>query len=154
MNDTSDRIECPKCHANNFTSSAVCWQCGEPLPRQQASPPPPSAQPGPTGPQPRYSDPPRTDNSQTLVILGFVFAGLGLLCCPIFALAGLIIGIVVQRRGKPIGTWIIVVSTVVLVASVLITIFYTAKFLTMYKQNPTPWMTPTPGQPNPFSPPR
>ena len=152
MNDTSDRIECPKCHANNFTSSAVCWQCGEPLPRQEASTPPPSAQPGPTGPQPRYSEPPRTDNSQTLVILGFVFAGLGLLCCPIFALAGLIIGIVVQRRGKPIGTWIIVVSAVVLVASVLITIFYTAKFLTMYKQNPTPWMTP--GQPNPFSPPR
>ncbi len=53
MSQTSDRIPCPHCQANNFPSSATCWQCGQPLHQQQDQPPAqPPPQPGPSQPVP------------------------------------------------------------------------------------------------------
>ena len=155
MNETGDRIQCPKCGANNFPSSAVCWQCGEPLSQQQAATPPPGQQPGPQpAPAPRWPEgetavPPARDNTQTLIILGFVFAALGLCCCPIFAIAGIIMGVIVQQRGNPTGTWVIVASAAMLLVSVVLTIAGLGNYLNMWRSGQIPGV---PGQPNPFMP--
>jgi len=154
MSETGDRITCPKCKANNFPSSAVCWQCGEPLPRQQAaSPTPPGAQPGPptpNWPEDQRAAPPRRDNTQTLIILGFVCAVLGFCCCPVFAIVGIILGVVVQQRGNVTGTWLIIVSSLVLVASVAWILLNVGKYLQMMQKGQFPWMPP--GGQNPYVP--
>ena len=133
MGTTSDRIPCPKCQANNFPTSAVCWQCGESLQAQQdqlpAGPSPsvqPPQQPGPVQPPPSYAPSQPADNTKTLVILGFIFGGLGLLCCPIFSIVGIILGIIAQRRGNSLGIWVIVVSVVTLIiGGILAAAFWT-----------------------------
>lgn len=54
MSESSERVPCPKCQAANFSSSSVCWQCGEPLKAQQGPPTPsPSG-----GYQPTYESTP------------------------------------------------------------------------------------------------
>lgn len=122
MSGTTDRIPCPHCGASNFPTSTMCWQCGRPL-RVESQPP--GGQPPPPGQPPPYypPSPPPAQDTKTLVILGFVFAGLSFFCCPIFGIVGIIMGIMALRRGNPIGIWIIVVSLVLtVVSSVLIAV--------------------------------
>jgi MFS family permease len=125
MGETTDRIPCPKCQASNFASSAVCWQCGQPL-RAQANQPPPSNQPPSPGeyqPPPSYSPPPAPsgENTQILIILGFICAAIGFLCCPIlFSTAAIIMGVVAKNRGNPLGTWVIVAGAASLVIGIII----------------------------------
>lgn len=57
MSQTSDRIPCPRCQANNFPSSDVCWQCGQPLQRAQFQSQPGSPSAVHTGP--RKQQPPK-----------------------------------------------------------------------------------------------
>ncbi len=38
MSESSEKVTCPKCQAVNFTTSAVCWQCGETLPAPAETP--------------------------------------------------------------------------------------------------------------------
>ena len=131
MSDT-DRIPCPHCQANNFPSSAVCWQCGQPLRAQSnetpGGPPPPVTPPtpGPVQPPPPSYEPPPTsrppDNGQTLVILGFIFAALGIFCCPIFGPVAIIMGVIAKNRGNALGTWVIIAG----VASTLIGVIFTS----------------------------
>jgi len=130
MNQTPDRIPCPACKAENFPSSAVCWQCGKPLQVRQDQPPPtespiqPPSQPQPQfapiqPPPPSYQPPPyptrqAADNTKSLVIWGFVCGALGLVCCPFISIVGLIFGIVVMRRGNSVGIGIIILSVLTL----------------------------------------
>lgn len=127
MNEASQRIPCPKCQANNFPSSAVCWQCGQPLRAEQNQPPPgPPPQGPPGGYQPNYgppSGPPPADNSQTLVILGFIAAVLGVLCCPVvFGVTAIILGVVAKNRGNPTGIWVIWAGVASMVIGIIVSI--------------------------------
>lgn len=132
---STERIPCPKCNANNFASSTTCWQCGEPL---RAQPPIAQGSQYPQRPD-NYQQthrPQQRDNTQTLVILGFVFAALGLGCCPLFAIGGMIMGGMVRARGNPLGTWIIAASVLVFaVASILAAVGIGALL-----RNPETWM--------------
>ncbi|HET6455908.1 MAG TPA: DUF4190 domain-containing protein [Armatimonadota bacterium] len=117
MSGTTDRIPCPQCGASNFPTSATCWQCGRAL-RAEAQPPPGGTPIPPPAPgQPPLYPPARLPDSgsNVLVILGFIFAVLGLFCCPIFGIVAIIMGIIVLQRGNPIGTWIIVLAVVMLI---------------------------------------
>jgi len=141
MTQEPERVQCPHCQAANFPSSVVCWQCGRPLQAQQGQPPPEYAPGAPSPPQPEPVQPeqaqpapphpPRPpDNTKSLVTLGFVFAPLAIvLCCPIFAIVALILGIVALRRGNPTGIWIIVASGVGLFISVFIFTSFTMEFM-------------------------
>lgn len=124
MNETSDRIECPKCHANNFPSSAVCWQCGEPLPSRQpqaANETPGGLAPQPApGYQPPSVAPPAGDQGQTLVIIGFILAALGFFCCPIvLSGAAIVLGIIAMNKGNKLGVWVIVAGVVSLIGGII-----------------------------------
>lgn len=125
MTETTDRIPCPHCQASNFPTSTTCWQCGRAL-RAEAQPP--GGQPPPPGQPPPYypQSPPPAEDTKTLVILGFVFAGLSLLCfcCPLFGIVGIIMGIIVQRKGNPIGMWIIIASAVTTIIGLAVYIGY------------------------------
>lgn len=85
---------------------------------------------------------PTSDNTQTLVILGFVFAALGIICCPIFPIVGIIFGVIVQRRGNQLGTWIIVANVLALVASLAFSAMIAAKYMELLKHG---------GIPNPYN---
>lgn len=128
MSQTSDRIPCPRCQANNFPSSDVCWQCGQPLHQQQdqppAQPPPEPGPPQPPGgyqPSPPYTPQKPADTGQIYVILGFVSAAVGLLCCPfIFSVAAIIMGVIARNKGNPLGVWVIAAGVASLVIGVIV----------------------------------
>ena len=128
MSGTTERIPCPQCGASNFPTSATCWQCGRPLHAEAQPPggaPPPPGQPLPPGQPPPYPPTPRpAENTTTLVILGFIFAVLGLFCCPIFGIVAIIMGVIVLQRGNPVGTWIIVLAVVMLIIFGIATAYY------------------------------
>ena len=147
MNQTSDRVPCPKCQANNFPSSAVCWQCGEPLQARQDESQPPTT-PGPSQPapgveQPRSAYPPPAPSQDTkiFIILGFVFAALGVLCCPILGIAGIVLGAIAYSRGNQTGVWVIVANVVGLAIALAIGVMWQQ----MFKQGRMPWTGPWPG---------
>lgn len=123
MNQGTERISCPYCQAANFPTSTVCWQCGRALRAQQDQPPaqPPMTPPppGPTEPGPAYGPPPAS-SSNTLVIVGFILAALGICCCPIFSIVGIILGVMALQRGNSLGTWVIVASAVTLLLGVVL----------------------------------
>lgn len=57
MSSARGKITCSKCQAENFASSAVCWQCGQPVKQGQpetspAGPAPSTAAPPPVAPPP------------------------------------------------------------------------------------------------------
>lgn len=84
MSQASDRIPCPECRANNFPSSTVCWQCGEPL-RAQQNQPPTGAPPGPEQPPTGYGAPAtRPPNYLVWSILATLF------CCLPFGIVAII----------------------------------------------------------------
>ncbi len=42
------------------------------------------------------------------MILGFISAAVGLLCCPfVFSVAAIIMGVVARNKGNPLGVWVI-----------------------------------------------
>jgi hypothetical protein len=128
MSDSNGRLICPNCQAENFLSSELCWQCGKPL-RTETTPPegpttPPAfgsqipyPPPAPSEPPAPYPDTRRTDDSHTYVILGFVFAGIALLCCPVFAIAAIVMGAVAYSKGNQTGLWIIIIGVLELVGA-------------------------------------
>jgi len=150
MSDSTDRIVCPHCQANNVPSDEACSQCGSPL-RAEVTPPspeilpssaPPSEIPGsqPSPPQPQSPYPPITGgDTQIFIILGFIFAALGLLCPPVFGVASVIMGVIAQNRGNPIGRWVILAGTAVLLLGIGHGIY-------MLWHHPFPW-SPRTGMP-------
>lgn len=128
MSETGDRITCPKCGANNFPSSAVCWQCGEPLPQQQKATPPPDQQPTSqdgqappsSGQQPPHPGWHPTGDTSIYVVMGFVFVFVGVLmfcCCPvIFSVPGMALGGIAYARGDKLGLVVLIIggATIVL----------------------------------------
>jgi hypothetical protein len=38
MAQVPEKSQCPSCRASNYTSSAVCWQCGKPMKPIQTQP--------------------------------------------------------------------------------------------------------------------
>lgn len=54
----TERIVCPSCGANNFPQSAVCWKCGEPVPRRAPNSVVPARTPRTASPQATASVPP------------------------------------------------------------------------------------------------
>lgn len=142
MNESSDKVTCPKCQAINFTASAVCWQCGEPLLARPETPAP--EQPvWPQAPTPVYGPPPgqqppmpTKDNSSALVIWGFICAGLGVICCPVFPIVGIILGAILIKRGNAVGTWLVVTSVLILVVGLAFTGFGVASFMREMSKHP------------------
>lgn len=137
---SSDRIQCPNCGANNFPSSATCWQCGRPLTAEQnqgpnqnppqdqnqnqqpeqplppppayGSPPPPQQFGGPAygTPPPAYPPQRPQGNTKALVVLGIIFAILGLLpsCCGwIFSITAIVLGAIAATKGDKMGFYIV-----------------------------------------------
>ena len=129
MAEETERVICPKCGERNLPESEVCWQCGQPLRTEvteldkDKQPAEPVPEPAPTPEEP-VSPPPSpapVDNSPTLVILGFVFAGLGLLgCCPIFSIASIVMGIIANNKGNKLGTWIIASGAIILLLNIML----------------------------------
>jgi len=142
VNDNPNRIACEKCGAANFPSSANCWQCGEPLrkestPAEQPAPETPAA-PVPVEPTPGIPPPPQPPSSpiyvpprnrqdtETLVVLGFVFGGLGLIgfccgCCSwVLSITAIVLGAIAYSKGDNRGLWVIILGAVALIASVIV----------------------------------
>jgi membrane protein DedA with SNARE-associated domain len=61
---------------------------------------------------------PVRQDTNTFVILGFVFGGLSFICCccsPIFAIPAIILGAVAYSRGDRRGLWVIILGVAGLV---------------------------------------
>ncbi len=154
MSESSDRISCPKCQASNFANSAVCWQCGQPLsgPRAQVSnetpggptpPPPPQPTPGYEPLPPSYTPP--ADNGQTLVIVGFILAAIGFLCCPlIFGAVAIVLGILAMNKGNKLGMWVIVAGAASLVLGTILGVALRNVAQNYLKLNPRMFPVPPP----------
>lgn len=138
MSEESQRVQCGECGERNLSTSEVCWQCGKPLTPAQneltadSQPTEPVAESPETPATPEVSPTqplpvPPSDNSQTLMIIGFVSAGLGLCCC-LFPLASIVLGIILSGRKNKMGTWVIVAGAVALLVSTMMSVIY---FLTI-----------------------
>lgn len=157
MNDQSDRILCPHCGASNVPSSTTCWQCGRVMHASEDQPGgmPPVTQPAseqrpPQSPdtniQPPYIPPPvpsapRTD-TQVLIILGYVFAGLGLvpICCAWpFGITAIILGIVAAAKGDTRGIWVIIAGASAFFISVSIGIYAVRHMPDVYQGHKGSW---------------
>jgi len=145
MSGTTDRIPCPHCGASNFPTSATCWQCGRAL-RAEAQPPQGVPPPPPGQVPPPYPPPPSGDSATIFIVLGFVFALL--FCCPIFQIAGIVMGVLALQRGNKLGTWIIILSVVVLVLVVIAFVWWVSVGAPAYLQKHPEFMPP--GQRLPF----
>lgn len=156
MNENPNRIACTKCGAANFPSSANCWQCGEPLPTQRTEPAPPGPEPGmgdapapPTPPSsPVYVPPRNRQDTETLITLGFVFAGLGLIgfccgCCSwLFSITAIVLGAIAYSKGDSRGLWVIGLAALGLILSVVISLIslpFQQQFRSWPGPFPGPW---------------
>jgi hypothetical protein len=101
----------------------------EEKPEEQPAEPTAEQPPAPEAAQPPVEPvqppPPPPEDTTVYVILGFVCAALGLVCSPfcsvvalVFPIVGIVLGVVVNRKNNPIGTWIIVASVVTLVIGI------------------------------------
>ncbi|MHB1457466.1 MAG: hypothetical protein ACYC0V_11195 [Armatimonadota bacterium] len=128
MDETPNRKKCPNCGTLNFLSSETCLQCGTLLPEvdnKRQDQIIPAATPPPTPVEPSaYPPPPKSGESNTFIILGFIFAGLGFCCCPVFAIAGLVMGIIANGKGDRLAVWVIVASSAALLWSIIGLILY------------------------------
>ena len=126
MDETPNRKKCPNCGTMNFLSSETCLQCGTVLPVIENQPQEqqlPNVTMSPASPPSAYPPPYKSGDASTFVILGFIFAGIGLFCCGIFSVAGLVMGIIAQSKGDKLGIWVIVASSVSLLIQIAIIIF-------------------------------
>lgn len=136
MNQSSDRVKCPHCNADNFATSGVCWQCGKPL--QAQSNQTPAGNQGPIQPEPGSAYPPASPSSDTriYIILGFIFAGLALLVCPPgFGIAAIVMGVIAKSKGDNMGVWVIVAGVACLVIGATIGAVLFLKAMQQAKQN-------------------
>lgn len=70
-------------------------------------------------PQPSgYVRPAGTQDGQTEAIISFVCSGLGLCCCCLLPIAGIILGNIAKNKGNPLGNTAMIVGWVVLVLSI------------------------------------
>lgn len=125
MSESNDRVQCANCGALNFRSSETCWQCGQPLKAQDNQQPETPIIP-PVTPQPGFAQPPPSrqgGDTNIYIILGFIFAALGLFCCPIFGVAGIVMGAIASSKGNKLGIWVIATSVVLLVIYTVIVVF-------------------------------
>jgi hypothetical protein len=87
---------------------------------------PPPAAPLPGGeptPEPVGTPPPPARSDTNLyIILGFVFAVLGIGCCP-FGLASIVMGIIANNKGNKLGMWVIVAGVVSVILAMGFNIF-------------------------------
>jgi len=163
VNQSSDRIPCPSCGAENFPSSATCWQCGAVLQTNangQSGPPPGAPPPGgsynppPSPPSAPYSTPqpnlpqrPMPEDTNTLIIFGYVCVALSFLCCPwLFGVAAVIIGVVAGNKGDQRGKLVWILGIVGLVVGTIIGLIWSTYYFKMMNQ-----FMQHPGQ-NPYAP--
>lgn len=142
MNQDNSNILCPHCGEWNSAGREECIRCGMPLPSQGETTAGESAQP-PVAPD---SVPPTASRSETetIVILGFVLAGLGLFgcCCCFSSLAeviAIVLGAIAYSRGDRRGLWIIIIGVVVLVISAGANIFWISSPEILPREMPRPW---------------
>ncbi|MFE3191760.1 hypothetical protein ACFXHA_22315 [Nocardia sp. NPDC059240] len=108
----------------------------DPYPAYPQSTPPPYPQGGPGQPpygqqpygqqpygqqpygQPYPGDPygaPVRSGTQTFSIIGFVCAGIALLLCPLIGIVGIVLGVVGNNKGEPLGKWAAIAAGVCMV---------------------------------------
>ena len=153
MDETPNRKKCPNCGTMNFLSSETCLQCGAVLPAienkpqdqiiPEVTPPPALAEPS------AYPPPPTSGDASTFIILGFIFAGLGLFCCSLFAVAGLVMGIIANSKGDKLAVWVIVASSVALLIQIAIIILYFSFGMSSFMHGSGPFGPPSPHMFNP-----
>ncbi|MEV6070196.1 hypothetical protein AB0L82_26935 [Nocardia sp. NPDC052001] len=104
-------------------------QGGYPSYPQQSYGQQPYGQPGQPGYQPFPQQPygaqpygvPQPGGTQIFSIIGFICAGIALLFCPpVFGIAGIVLGVIGNNKGEPLGKWAAVASGVTLVLGVII----------------------------------
>ncbi|MVU81634.1 hypothetical protein GPX89_30895 [Nocardia sp. ET3-3] len=71
----------------------------------------PYGQPYPGGP---YGAP-QQSGTQTYSIIGFVCAGIALLLCPLLGIVGIVLGIIGNNKGEPLGKWAAIAAGVCMV---------------------------------------
>ncbi|MEC3951894.1 DUF4190 domain-containing protein [Nocardia sp. CDC153] len=73
-------------------------------------------QPYPGGAE--YGAPPPRSGSQVFSIIGFVCAGLALLLCPILGIVGIVLGVVGNNKGEPLGKWAAIAAGVCMIIGI------------------------------------
>lgn len=79
-------------------------------------------QPPSGGPQQPYPPPtaaPPASDTKILIILGFVFAGLGLCCCGPLGIGAIIMGVIAHNKGDKLGIWVIVAGAAALLLGII-----------------------------------
>ena len=85
--------------------------------RESVSPDPMPEGSAPTEPPSPPVSTAHPSDTNTLIILGWVFVGLSIVCCccpGVFAIPGIILGIVAYTRGDQRGLWIIIAGVILL----------------------------------------
>ncbi|NYB52324.1 MAG: zinc-ribbon domain-containing protein [Methanobacteriaceae archaeon] len=102
-------VKCPHCGTENEESSKFCRNCGQEITLKRAS-------------ENEISEKPST----LLIVLGYVLSILGIFSLGILSVIGLIIGIVLYRKGGPDKTHglIIMIISILILLVVIIAIFF------------------------------
>ncbi|MGW4246777.1 hypothetical protein, partial [Nocardia sp. NPDC004722] len=58
---------------------------------------------------------PVRSGTQTFSIIGFVCAGIALLLCPLIGIVGIVLGVVGNNKGEPLGKWAAIAAGVCMV---------------------------------------
>jgi len=115
----------------------------EEKPEEQPAEPTAEQPPAPEAAQlpvePVQPPPPPPEDTTVYVILGFVCAALGVLCCPIFSIVGIVLGMIVNRKGNPIGTWILVASAATLLIGIIFSAIGSMVWWKTFMRGAQPW---------------
>lgn len=112
-------VKCPHCKTENVENSKFCQNCGQEITLHQVS-------------YNEISEKPST----LLILLGYVLSILGIFSAGILSIVGLVIGIVLYRKGgsgKTHGLIIMIISILILLVVVVAVLFlfvYRAYFYT------------------------
>ena len=98
-------VKCPHCGTENIGSSKFCQNCGQEITLK-----------------PDYNEEVSDKPSTLLIVLGYILALLGIFSAGILSVIGLIIGIVLYRKGgsgKTHGLIIMIISILILLVAIV-----------------------------------
>lgn len=117
MEERPNRVRCEECGADNFLSAEKCWKCGRAFPVRESGEAASSDERAGSReepverapcPPPRRGDGYEGSSSNSMSIVGFVCAGMGFSCCPLFSVAAIVLGVIAASKREKLATWVLI----------------------------------------------